>query len=352
MISSTMREDFSLIADGIGETIEALANTKHIYITGATGQIGWYLTRFFCFLISSGRLNCKLTVHARSQTRVDEKFSDQTSLPCDFLVSDDAAAFLKDTSVDLLIHCASLASPKHFASTPVDVMIPNGIMSHNLLDRLAKFHPQCKFVYLSTTGVTGHIPDEQRPCDEEHYGPLSSSELKNCYLESKRFGEMLTLAYSQQFNIPSLIVRPSITYGPGFDLNDGRSYADFIQSLLQKRAIKLSSNGRAIRNFLYISDFVRGLLTAICKAPTRSVMNIASDQPISILELATLLNNQIYPFPLGEVERVEHAEPLRRVEFLSTDASVDRLKALGWSQLITPLEGFRRTLRHYQEIAQ
>lgn len=350
MISNTMREDFSRLAEGAPEIIAALNESRHICITGATGQIGWYLIRYLCFLIAAGKLSTKLTAHARSQARVSEKFPDRDELPCSFTVSDDMGASLDIGTVDLLIHCASLASPKHFAATPVDVMIPNGIMTYKLLDRISKDNPTCKFVYLSTTGVTGHVPDEKRPSTEDDFGALSCTDLKNCYLESKRFGEMLTLAYAQQYGIPSLIVRPSITYGPGFDLDDGRSYADFLTSLLDKRPIKLSSDGRAIRNFLYISDFIQGLLIAICKAPTKTVLNIASNRPTSILELATLLNREAHPFSLGEVERMPPSADIHRVEFLSTDASVDRLIALGWQQLVTPLEGFQRTLHHYQEI--
>lgn len=163
---------------------------------------------------------------------------------------------------------------------------------------------------------------------------------------------MLTLAYARQYGLRTLVVRPSITYGPGFDLDDGRSYADFIRALLHRQPIKLSSDGRAIRNFLYISDFVRGLLLAIAKAPADSVMNIASPQPIEILELATQLNDSVYPESLGPVEHLPAQQSLARVEFRSTDASVEQLRALGWEQLVLPVEGFRRTLRHYQENAQ
>jgi dTDP-glucose 4,6-dehydratase len=112
----------------------------------------------------------------------------------------------------------------------------------------------------------------------------------------------------------------------------------------------LSSDGRAIRNFLYISDFICGLLLAIHKAPSGSVMNIASPKPTRILDLAKLLTSSIYPEPLGEVEYVKSsAEQMSRVEFLSTDASVEKLMALGWKQRVSILDGFRRTLQHYQE---
>jgi len=169
-------------------------------------------------------------------------------------------------------------------------------------------------------------------------------------LESKRFGEMLCLAYAKQYNIPVSIVRPSITYGPGFDLDDGRSYADFVQHLLKKQPIKLSSDGSAIRNFLYISDFIEGLFLVVSQGEKEKAFNIASPNPIGILELATLLNDGIYETSLGPVDHIKDTgKQFTRVNFKSTNASVDRLIALGWGQKISPLDGFKRTVQHYQE---
>lgn len=348
MISTTMQEDFAgLAAD---EEIYRTLQDRRIYITGTTGQIGWYLVRLICCLIRSGHLQCHLTAHVRNNERLAEKYPDHAALPCHFAVADDAAQHLGEADCDLVIHCASKASPKHFAAAPVDVLTPNALLTHALLEQLRVRNPACRFVYLSTTGVTGFIPDEQRPSSESDYGPLSCTDLGNCYLESKRFGEMLCLAYFRQYGISVLIIRPSITYGPGFDLDDGRSYADFVHALLQRKPIRLTSDGSAIRNFLYISDFVRGLLLAIDKAATGSVFNIASPLPISILELASLLNEAALSEALGPVERItEDRQALTRVNFKSTDASVEKLQALGWTAKISLLEGFRRTIRHYEE---
>jgi len=350
MTSTTLREDFLQLAKF--STDFANLDGKNIYITGATGQIGWYLVRYLCHLITHSYVDCDLNAHVRTDNRLIQKFPDYAALPCTFHVLNNPSTPLLEKPYDLVIHCASLASPKHFIDTPVNVMIPNGIMTNDLLDALHKSNPNGQFVYLSTTGVTGHIPDHLRPSTENDFGPLSSTDLKNCYLESKRFGEMLTLAYAKQYGLRTLIIRPSITYGPGFELDDGRSYADFIKFLLQKQPIKLSSDGNAIRNFLYISDFVRGLLLSIQRAPANAVLNIASPHPISILELATLLNSLTYAQTLGPVEHQPVQNKMGRVEFRSTDASVEQLKSLGWEQLVLPLDGFRRTLQHYQEHAQ
>jgi UDP-glucuronate decarboxylase len=348
MITTTMRDDFSLLAADAESY--ACFQGKHLYITGATGQIAWYLIRLLSFLIDSGKLDCQLSAHVRSHARLSEKYPDHAALRCQFLVEEDAASYLKTARCDMVIHCASKASPKHFSKTPADVMEVNGILTQRLLEQLRINNPACRFVYLSTTGVTGFIPDEQRPSSEADFGPLSCTDLENCYLESKRFGEMLCLAYLRQYDIPTLIVRPSITYGPGFDLDDGRSYADFVRCLLSETPIKLTSDGSAIRNFLYISDFISGLLLIISKAAPGSVYNIASPYPVSILELATQLNHSALDKSLGPVVHAQSdSATMSRVNFRSTDASVDKLIELGWQQKTPVLEGFKKTILHYSE---
>lgn len=348
MNSSTMQEDFAgLAADS--EHFQQFQD-KHVYITGATGQIGWYLVRLFSFLIATGRLKCHLSAHVRNRKRLDEKFPDYAALRCNFIIDEKAETFLSQTPCHFVIHCASMASPKHFAGSPVQVMEANAIVTHGLLEQIRIHNPVCRFVYLSTTGVTGFIPDEQRPSTETQFGPLSCTDLGNCYLESKRFAELLALAYWQQYGIPVLIVRPSITYGPGFDLDDGRSYADFVRSLVLKEPIKLTSDGSAIRNFLYITDFISGLLLTINNASPGSIFNVASPYPISILELATLLNESTFGTSLGPVAHLPKEEStMTRVNFKSTNASVDQLIRLGWRQKVSHLDGFKKTIQHYLE---
>ena len=350
MISRTLQADFQALSED--PRLYAFLREKRIYLTGATGQIGWYLTQLLCNLHRQHELNCRITAHVHTQERLQACYPDHAGLPCHFNIDDNPARILKTESFDLVIHCASLASPKFFTTQPVDVMIPNGIQVHEMLGEIHQNAPQTHFVYLSTTGVTGFVPDTQRPSGEADYGPLSCTDLKNCYLESKRFGEMMTMEYGSQYGIKSLIVRPSITFGPGFDLSDGRSYADFTRALLSKSPIRLNSDGQAIRNFLYISDFVRGLLLAINQMPGGSVMNIASPKPIRILDLAEQLNTQILGKPPGFVEHLPPVDGINRVEFQSTDAQIDQLQALGWQPRVSVVDGFRRTLDHYQETSK
>ena len=111
---------------------------------------------------------------------------------------------------------------------------------------------------------------------------LDPNKIENCYLESKRMGENLCIAWHHQKKIPIQIVRPAITYGPGVPLDDGRSYADFIKNILNNENIKLHSKGDAIRNFCYIADFISGFFFSFFHGNIGDTYNISSEREYSI----------------------------------------------------------------------
>lgn len=94
--------------------------------------------------------------------------------------------------------------------------------------------------------------------------------------------------------IPIQIIRPAITYGPGVKLDDGRSYADFFNSLVNNKDLILYSSGKAVRNFCYIADFVIGLMHVFLKGKKGEVYNLSEENEYSIKALAKLLTNKIF----------------------------------------------------------
>ncbi|HCJ67571.1 MAG TPA: hypothetical protein DHV62_09720 [Elusimicrobia bacterium] len=68
--------------------------------------------------------------------------------------------------------------------------------------------------------------------------------------------ESMCIAWKYQYGVPVKIVRPSITYGLGIKLDDGRSFADFISNIIHYQDIVLTSEGKAIRNFCYMTQML------------------------------------------------------------------------------------------------
>ncbi len=336
---------------------------KTILISGATGFIASWIIDTFIYLNKIKNYNIKIIAIVRNIEKAKEKFEN--------IFYNDLIIYCRDIceeikideydKIDYIIHTASIATPKLFKSNPVDVLLPNIIGTNNLL-KLAVEKKVKDFIYFSTSGVYGNFDkileytDEVYlkefpiyPIREDFFGSLDSAKLSSCYLESKRAGENLCIAYMHQYGVPVKIIRPSIVYGYGVKLDDGRSFADFINSILNKKDISLTSDGKAKRSFLYIADFISGLFHVILKGKNGEAYNIASLDEISIIDLAESLVKDIFSeLNLKVILINKDSKKYLRSEFLQTWMSTLKLQKLGWKINFNLKEGFQKTIKYYK----
>lgn len=317
-----------------------------ILVTGATGFIGGYLVNYLYYLSTIKKLNIKIIIGARNEEKARSKFAD--------VIDDINYVFKKidlnkdieiEQDINFIFHAASLASPKFFEYDPIGTILPNVLGTINLL-QLSEHKNLKSFIFFSTTGVNGYVDDELRPIKEDKFGGLDPMVLKHCYLESKRMGESLCVAWHKQKKIPVKIIRPAITYGPGIDFEDGRSYADFISNILKNENIKLYSDGLAIRNYCYISDVISGIFFVLFYGNNGEAYNVATDKEISVLELADRLAKL---FPKKNLKVVHNSgNKIARVEYKKTTVDISKVRALGWSINFDIEDGFRRSIEFYE----
>ncbi len=119
---------------------------------------------------------------------------------------------------------------------------------------------------------------------------IGSSECPKCILMRKKAAETLCCAYYKKYKIPVTVVRPFQIFGPGPELDDGRLHIDFISQMLEGDRIVLKSDGSAKRTFMYITDAMEGMLTALLRGSDWGVYNIVDESgEATVLELAELM---------------------------------------------------------------
>jgi nucleoside-diphosphate-sugar epimerase len=90
----------------------------------------------------------------------------------------------------------------------------------------------------------------------------------------------------------SVILRVFNSYGPGMDSPaPKRVLPHFVSSVLARRPLRLSGEGRQRRTFCHVEDMVRGFLLGLdyaCRQPAGSAQcfNLGGDEPIAIRDLA------------------------------------------------------------------
>lgn len=324
-----------------------------VLVTGAGGFLGGYLTRFLLSLYQLGKVDKPVQVVAmvRNAKTSRNRLSDIIDDPFLSLLEWDlnSIAVPQIGPCQYVFHAASQASPRFYGIDPVGTLLPNSVGTAALLEALRLQSPELEgFLFVSSSEVYGSTS-----CDaaltETDYGTLDPATLRACYAESKRLGETLCVAWTQQHNMPTFIVRPFHTYGPGLQADDGRVFTDFVFNVLRNENIVMYSNGLARRAFCYASDAVAGFLTVMLKGKPATPYNVANPAgELSVWELAELLVGLCPDKGL----RVERRVPAGDNNYLASTFSrlvpdVGRLTALGWTPDVTPAQGFHRMIEAY-----
>lgn len=318
-------------------------------VTGAGGFLGGYLVRILLGLHAAGRVERPIRVLAlvRDIDRGRERLSPLTDNPDLELrtwdLNDIAVPNLGDCHY--VIHAASQASPRFYGSDPVGTLIPNAVGTASLLKALQSCPDPRGLLFVSSSEVYGHVGGDS-VLVETQYGQLDPATVRACYAESKRMGETLCVAWHQQFGLPTYIVRPFHTYGPGLLANDGRVFSDFAYNVARGEDIVMMSDGSARRAFCYASDAIAGFFTVLLNGQPATPYNVANPEgELSVMELAELLVG-LYP---DRGLKVDRRLPSADRNYLTSTFSrlipdVRRLSSLGWSAQVTPQQGFRRMI--------
>ena len=322
-------------------------NGKTVLITGAAGFLAAYMVETLLFLNETQQLDAKVIVVVRNREGFEQRFRQHLTRSELICIEQNINLPLQvNQRIDFIIHAASQASPKYYATDPVGTLSANTLGTAQLLE-LARNHQVEGFLYFSSAEVYGeaaHVPTA-----ESDYGYLDPLAVRSCYAESKRMGENMCVSWHHQFGVPTKIVRPFHTYGPGMRLDDGRVYSDFVSDVVNGRDIVLKSNGLARRSFCYLADAVAGFWMALLGGKNGHAYNIGNPAgEISIRDLADLIS-RLFPEQCVSVkfERRENSEGYIPSPVSITCPDISQARSLGWSPTTTLENGFRRTIESY-----
>ena len=296
-------------------------------------------------------MNCRVIGLARNREKARRRFAHLLDRQ-DFaiVIQDVTAPATVPVPCDFIIHGASQASPKYYGSDPVGTLAANSLGTYNLLS----FARDCRsegFLFMSSGDVYGEVDPANIPNGENAYGYLDPTLVRSCYGESKRMGETMCAAFNHQFGVPTKIVRPGHTYGPGFALDDGRVFADFVANIVRREDIVMKSDGSARRAFCYLADAVLAFFTVLLKGERGQAYNVGNEScEISVGELAKLLVNlfperglsarfDTRPAPAGYIQSTSHRGSL----------DTSKLRGLGWRPTTNLADGFKRTVMSFEE---
>ncbi len=248
---------------------------KKILVAGGAGFVG---TNLIDRLLSVGA-DVRATIHRKQPAVKDDRVEYVT---CDLMEKEDCQRVAD--GVDFVFMCAANTSGAGvMAKTPLVHVTPNILMNTLLLDAAYAAGVK-KFLFLSSNTV---YPAVEHPVKEDEMVPGDVFEKYYCVAWMKQFTEVLCRMYAEKIPEPmkTVVVRPANIYGPHDDFEWETSHV--LPALMRKvierhEPIEVWGDGSDIKDFIYIDDFIDGMLLAMERIDTFDPVNIASGVPCSI----------------------------------------------------------------------
>ncbi|MDD5288779.1 MAG: NAD-dependent epimerase/dehydratase family protein [Dehalococcoidales bacterium] len=156
----------------------------------------------------------------------------------------------------------------------------------------------------------------------------SVTEPHNHYAVSKYCQELYALTLGRRYNIPTVVLRYSITQGKHQSYHNAYSgiLRNLTLSLLNDSPPIIYEDGQQLRDYVYVSDVARANLLVMEKeAADYNIYNVGGNQPFTVLEYLRIVQNVAG----------KYIPPVIRGEFRFGDnrnciSDSSKLRELGW----------------------
>ncbi|MCD6359638.1 MAG: NAD-dependent epimerase/dehydratase family protein [Armatimonadetes bacterium] len=246
---------------------------------------------------------------------------------------------------EIVMHLAAQADVTRAMKNPIGTFEANVRGTYLLLDHCRRQtedgDPVRAIVVASSDkayGQSAHLPYRE---DDQLRGLYP-------YDVSKACADMIARGYHAAFGLPVAVTRCANIYGPG-DLNFNRIIPGTMRSLLLGERPVIRSDGRPLRDYMYVDDAVDGYLklmeALLAGQAAGEAYNFGTGNPVSVLgifeEMVQIADRpDLRPKVLGE------AGGELRDQFISAARAT---RELGWQPQLTRAEGLRRTFEWYRE---
>lgn len=312
---------------------------RPVFVTGGTGLIGGWLVRrllalgaeVVCLvrdwvpqseLVQSGRLAQVKVV--RGDLR-DQPLLERT---------------LGEYEIQVVLHLAAQSIVNLANRLPANTLDTNLRGTWSLLEA-CRLNPAVRAVVLASTDkVYGEIDDLPY-----HEGmPLLA---KYPHDVSKACAEMVAQSYAATYGTPAGMLRLPNIFGGG-DLNWNRILPGTIRAILRNQAPVIHSDGKFIRDYLYVEDAVEAhllLAQSLVEQPSLrgEAYNLSSETRLTVLELVRhllrLTGSSLEPDIQNQAKH----------EIKNQYMSAAKIRAaLGWQPLFSLDEALQRTIDWYR----
>jgi dTDP-glucose 4,6-dehydratase len=199
-----------------------------------------------------------------------------------------------------------------------------------------------RFVHVSTDEVFGSLDDQGAFSADSPYRPSSP------YAASKAASDHFARAWRRTYGLPVIVTTSTNNYGP--HQHPEKLIPLVLRQALAGAPIPIYGAGTQVRDWMHVSDHVRGLVAALERGAIGETYLFGSHDPRTNLDVVTRLCSLLdgaRPHGAPHQQLVAHvADRPGHDERYAVDSSATR-QALDWSPVVSFDDGLRDTVAWY-----
>jgi len=251
---------------------------KNVLITGGVGFVGGHLVEELI------KQKVNVTVVDINLDKKSYLFSKNLHNKAKIIMLDicdykKLSILIGENKIDFIFHLAAQALVGDGYKNPKYTLENNIISTINVLEVVRNNSKIKGLIVASSDKCYGKLNKKQYVETD----PLSGD---HPYDTSKSATDLISTTYYKTYKIPVVVTRFGNIYGEG-DLNNSRIIPGIMNSLVRGDVLGVRSDGRYVRDYLYVKDVVEGylLLAKYINKTKGQAYNFGSNDTLSVLEV-------------------------------------------------------------------
>lgn len=309
---------------------------KNILVAGASGFVGTHLTQKLSYLGSN-------IVGSYLNRKPSQKIPNVKYIKADFTNYQDCLMATENIDYVFMV-AANTSGAAVMEKTPLAHLTPNVVMNTHILSA-AYENNVSKFCFISSNTVYP-VTDFPVKEDDVNYEFFSKYFIVGWM---KLFSEKMNQMYAKNIKKPmkTLVIRPGNLYGPydKFTWTESKVIAALIRKFVERHnPLIVWGDGKDLKDFLYIDDFIQGLLKSFELIDDYDEINIASSIPVTINDILEKIL-KLDPSSSIKLKYDTSMPTMIPKRLINTDKIRDKC---GWEPKISLEQGLKLTIDWYK----
>ena len=336
-----------------------MKDIKTILVTGGAGFIGSELIRHLLSssnhrVVNVDKLTYSGNLESLKSINNSKRYHFEQIDICDEI---EFKRVLLEKKPDTIIHLAAESHVDRSIDGPKEFILTNIVGTYTILEQSNQYWQSLqgekkdnfRFLHVSTDEVYGDLNGT-----DDYFSEATSYDPSSPYSASKASSDHLVRAWHRTYNLPVLITNCSNNYGP-YQFPE-KLIPHIILNAIAGKELPVYGDGKQIRDWLFVNDHVRALMTVAFSGDIGETYNIGGNneiQNIDVVKRICELLDDLIPEKLNGLtsfsDLITYVQdrPGHDVRY-AIDASKIK-NNLGWTPKEDFFSGIRKTVEWYLE---